>query len=93
MYIPTFYSTSFATGDYYIIILPNSGPDQLLMNDDFPTCQLSGYYEWCYTFPDINWAIMKFKTSIIADSNNQVTSNNKNIIFIIFFYKYNYKIY
>ena len=72
MYIPTIYSIPFSANDYYIVMLDKTGLDALVMNDVFPVCTSSGNYEWCYVFKDLNWAVMKLKTTVPTDLSNTV---------------------
>ncbi|EWS73604.1 hypothetical protein TTHERM_000251239 (macronuclear) [Tetrahymena thermophila SB210] len=55
----------FASGDFYIVELPNNFPDTLKPDWKMATCLT--FYDWCLTFPQINWVVMHINTNLVAN--------------------------
>ncbi|EWS73605.1 hypothetical protein TTHERM_000252299 (macronuclear) [Tetrahymena thermophila SB210] len=64
--------TPFAPGDLYIVELPNNFPDTLKPDWKMATCLT--FYDWCLTFPQINWVVMSISTDLAV--NNMYASND-----------------
>ncbi|KAL4462643.1 hypothetical protein ABPG74_000473 [Tetrahymena malaccensis] len=65
--------TPFATGDFYIVELPNNFPD--ILKPDWKMASCLTHYDWCLTFPQINWVVVHISTSLAANTmyaNNDV---------------------
>ncbi|KAL4494248.1 hypothetical protein ABPG73_018767 [Tetrahymena malaccensis] len=70
--------TPFAQGDFYIIELPNNFPDTLKPDWKMATCLT--FYDWCLTFPQINWVVLHISASLAA---NTMYANNDVLIQVL----------
>ncbi|KAL4462636.1 hypothetical protein ABPG74_000466, partial [Tetrahymena malaccensis] len=59
----------FSKGDYYIVELPQNP----LLQPDWKMLTCQTYYDWCLTFPQINWIVMHISSSLAA---NQMYGSN-----------------
>ncbi|KAL4505213.1 hypothetical protein ABPG72_016280 [Tetrahymena utriculariae] len=62
--------TPFAPGDYYIVELLQNP----LLQPDWKMSTCSTFYDWCLTFPQINWVVMHVNTNLAA--NTMYASND-----------------